>query len=71
MDIPGNQPLACIVDPFPYPWPQPTYIPPVLVPVQPYVITTAPHYHFTTGLSDTDIDRIARRVAEILREPKP
>jgi len=66
--------MTCIIDPF-NPWPgyKPTYVPPTYVPIGP-----APnhhtHYHFSPvpqKLSDEDVERIARRVAEILREVKP
>lgn len=61
-----NVPQSCIID-----W-HPQWVPAVT----PYVAPVAPqqhaHYHFTpTPLSDADVDRIARRVAEILREAKP
>lgn len=47
-------------------------------PTPPAMQTTHHHYHFTpnptpipTKLSDGDVDRIARRLAVLLREPKP
>jgi len=71
---PGNQPAAfgntcggaittaCIIGPF-NPWPgyQPTYAPPTYVPLVPV----------QTKLADDDVERIARRVAQLLREVKP
>lgn len=63
------QAQACIINPWPWPWPQ------TVPPQQP---TWAPlqqpeqhtHYHFTPSeqrLSDDDVERIARRVAELLK----
>ncbi len=78
----GDPPVhGCIIDyppfgPSPY---QPSETWPMFPsPVVPCVPT--PRYTFTTGtlpaygtppLSDADVERIARRLAEILREPKP
>jgi hypothetical protein len=62
----------CIVDPWPWQWtptcpPQPTYTP-LLQPQH-------THYHFMpypqeTKLSDEDAERIAKRVAELLKGDK-
>ena len=66
---PANGVQSCIVGP----WPFPTHD----GPVYPAAPTLAPspqptyHYHFTAPLSDADVDRIARRVVELLREDKP
>jgi hypothetical protein len=58
---------ACIIEPF-HPWPayQPTCAPSPWAPL--------PDYHFApvpAKLSDDDVERIARRVVEILREDQP
>ncbi len=68
---------ACIIDyppfgpsPFQPTYPQPLYYPPLRP--EP-VVPAHTHYHFTPNatpaLSDADVDRIARRLAEILKEP--
>lgn len=55
---------ACIVD-----WPQ--YWPSYPLPTVPAAAYTPPeqhtHYHFAQPLSDADVERIARRVAELLK----
>lgn len=66
----NQQTEACIIDPWPWQWPQ-------TVPPQstwPPVPTYQPspeqhtHYHFTPQtLSDEDVERIAKRVAELLK----
>jgi len=81
---PGNQPVAfgnlcggavqagamtCIIDPF-NPWPGhlPTFNP---APYQPLPADQHTHYHFAPvpqKLTDEDVERIARRVVELLRE---
>ena len=58
---------SCIVEPINWtPWIQPATVPvPMVVPV---VMPGHTHYHFTpVPLSDADVDRIAKRVAEILK----
>lgn len=79
---PGNLPVAlgnvwvgemqsCIIGDWPW-QPFPTY--PVAPVVVPYVAPQPhTHYHFTAPprLSDEDVEHIARRVAELLREAKP
>lgn len=67
-------PQTCIVEWPPQPW-QPTVTPFVPVAPAPYVAPAIPqqhtHYHFTPlvpRLSDEDVERIAKRVAELLKE---
>lgn len=66
----GGDPQACLVDvpgmsPFPQ-WPspivQPQFVPVVMAP--PVIVQP-------TSLSDADVDRIARRVVELLRQERP
>ncbi len=58
-------PSCCIID-WPPPGPSPTYVP---MGPAPYVPPQHTHYHFAAplGLSDEDVERIAKRVAELLR----
>lgn len=75
---PTTRPTACMVDwPYPYPthpWPyQPPGWQPTPVLPYPYAAPTTTTITLTPApaLSDADVDRIARRVVELLREAKP
>lgn len=76
-DSPGNLPTslggavwtgeikACNID-WPPPW-QP-WITPTVAPHSPLIAAPVAHYQFTPAtLSDEDVDRIARRVVELIR----
>lgn len=74
----AEQPTACMVD-WPYlypthPWPfQPPGWHPAPAPPQHYVApsTVCPLPIAAPTLSDADVERIARRVVELLREARP
>lgn len=62
----GGEVQSCIID-WPYPFPTCPPVQPQIVPL-PVVIQPTPVQTFTwpTRLSDADVDRIARRVVELL-----
>jgi hypothetical protein len=63
----GALPQNCFID-----WPPPE-LSPTFVPVAPDVAPQPHrHYHFAPAqhLSDEDVERIAKRVADLLREPR-
>lgn len=59
-----NVPQNCIVD-----WPQ---FDPMQVPtLEPATASPHTHYHFGPKLSDDDVERIAKRVVELMRADTP
>ncbi len=60
-------PVSCIID-----WPPAGPLPAFMPAAAPAVLPAHTHYHFAPPqrLSDEDVERIAKRVAELLREPR-
>lgn len=69
-DVWVGETKACIIDWPPLPFGQPLVTPDTTPPYVPPPVQPHTHYHFErpAQLSDADVERIAKRVAELLRQ---